>query len=242
MALVNLPSGGDKRALVRDMFDRIAPRYDVMNRLMSMGLDQRWRRTTLASVSVGPGDRVLDLACGTGDLAEQAAALGAGVVGVDFAGVMLRHARHREVPAEFVQGDAAALPFRDASKSVVTCGFALRNFVSLPGVFAELARVLEPGGRIALIDVDRPSTRLVRAAHSLYFDRVVPMIGGLLSDRAAYRYLPESTAYLPPSGELLEMLEKAGFERVARRGLMFGAAQILTGVRAARPGEEEGRR
>jgi demethylmenaquinone methyltransferase/2-methoxy-6-polyprenyl-1,4-benzoquinol methylase len=242
MALVNLPSGGEKRALVRDMFDRIAPRYDVMNRLMSMGLDQRWRRTTLASVSVGPGDRLLDLACGTGDLAEQAAALGAGVVGVDFAGVMLRHARHREAPAEFVQGDAAALPFRDASQSVVTCGFALRNFVSLPAVFAELARVLEPGGRIALIDVDRPASRLVRAAHSLYFDRVVPMIGGLLSDRAAYRYLPESTAYLPPSGELLEMLEKAGFERVARRGLLFGAAQILTGVRAARPGEEEGRR
>jgi len=242
MAIVNLPSGGEKRALVRDMFDRIAPRYDLMNRLMSMGLDQRWRRATLASVSVGPGDRVLDLACGTGDLAQQAAALGAAVVGVDFAGVMLRHARRREVPAEFVQGDAAALPFNDSSQSVVTCGFALRNFVSLPAVFAELARVLEPGGRVALIDVDRPASRVVRAAHSLYFDRVVPLIGGLLSDRAAYRYLPESTAYLPPTGELLEMLEKAGFERVARRGLLLGAAQILTGVRVARAGEEEGGR
>lgn len=233
MALVSLPSGREKHVLVRDMFDRIAPRYDVMNRLISAGLDQRWRRIALAAISVGPGDHVLDLACGTGDLAEQAAARGADVIGVDFAGVMLHHAQRRAVPAAFVQGDAAALPFGDASRSVVTCGFALRNFVSLPAVFAELARVLEPGGRIALIDVDRPTSRVVRFAHSLYFDRVVPFLGRLLSDRDAYRYLPESTAYLPPSDELLEMLRKAGFERVERRGLMFGAAQILTGVRSS---------
>jgi demethylmenaquinone methyltransferase/2-methoxy-6-polyprenyl-1,4-benzoquinol methylase len=231
MAHLSLPSGREKHVLVRDMFDRIAPRYDVMNRLISAGLDQRWRRIALAAVAVGPGDRVLDLACGTGDLAEQASALGADVVGIDFAGVMLHHARQRAVPAAFVQGDAAALPFADASHEVVTCGFALRNFVSLPAVFAELARVLEPGGRLALIDVDRPSSRFVRVVHSLYFDRVVPFLGGLLSDRDAYRYLPESTAYLPPSEELLRMLESAGFERVERRRLMLGAAQILTGVR-----------
>ncbi len=234
MALVSLPSGQEKHVLVRDMFDRIAPRYDAMNRLFTVGLDQRWRRATLVAAEVGPGDRVLDLACGTGDLAEQAASLGADVIGLDFAGVMLRQAKHRSVPASFIQGDAAALPFGDASHSVVTCGFALRNFVSLPQVFAELARVLEPGGRIALIDVDRPKSALVRAAHSLYFDRVVPFVGGLLSDRAAYRYLPESTAYLPPGDALEAMLREAGFERVERRVLLLGTAQILLGTRAQR--------
>jgi len=226
-----LPTGGAKRELVREMFDRIAPRYDAMNRLFTGGLDQRWRRATLAAVDVGPGDRLVDLACGTGDLAEQAAQLGARVVGVDFAGEMLQHARRRGARADWVQADAAALPLADESASVVVCGFALRNFVSLPEVFAELARVLAPAGRIALVDVDRPSTSLVRVVHSLYFDRVVPWLGGLLSDRAAYRYLPDSTAYLPPAGQLLAWLREAGFEQVARRPLLLGTAQILTGAR-----------
>jgi len=232
VALETLPSGVEKHVLVREMFDRIAPRYDAMNRLFTAGLDQRWRRATLAAVGVVPGDRVLDLACGTGDLAEQAAELGAEVVGVDFAGVMLHHARERNVPAALVQGDASALPLADSSVSVVACGFALRNFVSLSPVFSELFRVLVPGGRIALIDVDRPSRGVVRTAHSLYFDRVVPFVGGLLSDRDAYRYLPESTAYLPPPADLMDLLGRAGFDRVQRRSLLLGTAQILSGVRS----------
>ncbi len=226
-----LPPAAEKRTAVRAMFDRIAPRYDLMNRIISAGLDQRWRRVALQSVAVGRGDRVVDLACGTGDLTELAAATGARVVGVDFAGVMLAHAQKRGIAAAFVQADAAALPFATAGTSVVTCGFALRNFVSLPEVLRELARILQPGGRIALIDVDRPSNPVVRFFHSLYFDRFVPLLGGLLSDRAAYRYLPESTVYLPPTAELLELLRKAGFERVERRSVLFGTAQILTGVR-----------
>jgi demethylmenaquinone methyltransferase/2-methoxy-6-polyprenyl-1,4-benzoquinol methylase len=227
-----LPPDEDKRARVQSMFDRIAPRYDLLNRLISGGMDQRWRRRALALAEVGPGDRVLDLACGTGDLCEQIRARGAAPVGADFARRMLHGARERGVADELVQADAALLPLADASVQVVTCGFALRNFVSLRDVFDEMARVLAPGGRIALIEVDRPDSAFVRFGHSLHFDRVVPWIGGLISDREAYRYLPQSTAYLPEAGELLAMLSKAGFEQVAKHRLMLGAAQILVGVRA----------
>jgi demethylmenaquinone methyltransferase/2-methoxy-6-polyprenyl-1,4-benzoquinol methylase len=231
MALDPLPPLEEKGARVRAMFDRIAPRYDSLNRLLSVGLDQRWRREALERIRVGRGDRVVDLACGTGDLAELSAARGAHVVGVDFSFEMLAAARRRGIQAALFQADGEALPLPDEWAAVVTCGFALRNFVSLPNVFREIARVLEPGGRIAFIEVDRPRPALIRAAHSLYFDRVVPLIGGLLSDRSAYSYLPKSTVYLPPTRELLALLEDAGFEQVEHRSLLLGAAQIVTGIR-----------
>ena len=226
-----LPVGASKRAHVRAMFDRIAPRYDALNRLLTAGLDRRWRRSALAAVDVGPGDRVLDLACGTGDLIDLAAARGAHVLGVDMALGMLRVARRRGVAGAIVQGDAAGLPLPDAWASVLCCGFALRNFVSLDTVLREMARVLAPGGRLVLLEVDRPERRWIRAGHDLWFERMVPWLGGLLSDRAAYAYLPRSVAYLPPTPELLIRLEAAGFERVRRRVLLFGAAQLLTAVR-----------
>lgn len=227
-----LPVGEQKRIQVREMFDRIAPRYDLLNRLMTLGLDQRWRRKLLDLAGVEPGDVVVDLACGTGDLAELAAARGAQVIGVDFAGQMLREARQRGVRAKWVQADGEGLPLPTGSASVVTCGFALRNFVHLDAVFHELHRVTAPGGCIALIDVDRPTSSLVRFGHSLYFDRVVPLIGALLSDRRAYRYLPQSTAYLPPGSELAQMLRRVGFTGVTRIPLLLGTAQILLATRS----------
>ena len=229
-----LPHDEEKREQVRAMFDRIAPRYDALNRLLTAGLDQRWRRAALDAVGVGRGDRVLDLACGSGDLAELAAARGARVVGVDFAPGMLREARRRRIPALWIHGDVARLPLADGCATVVTCGFALRNFASLPEVLAEMARVLETGGRLALLEVDRPTNPLVRAAHSLYFDRVVPRVGGWLSDRAAYTYLPRSTAYLPDAPELAALVADAGFRKPERRPLLLGSAQIVTAVRADR--------
>lgn len=231
MALDALPPRAEKRAAVRTMFDRIAPRYDALNRLLSLGLDQRWRVRALDATGVGRGDVVVDLACGTGDLAELAAGRGARVIGVDFAREMLRGASRRLEGVPLVQGDGAALPFASRSATVLTCGFALRNFVALGPVLEEMARVLAPGGRLALVEVDRPRVGLVRAGHSLYFDRVVPRVGGWLSDRRAYAYLPQSTSYLPPERELCEALARAGFERVAKRSLLLGSAQILTGVR-----------
>jgi demethylmenaquinone methyltransferase/2-methoxy-6-polyprenyl-1,4-benzoquinol methylase len=226
-----LPSGASKRAQVRAMFDRIAPRYDALNRLLSAGLDRRWRRLALAAVAVGPGDTVLDLACGTGDLMELATARGARVLGVDMALGMLRVARRRGLAGGLAQGDAVALPLPDAWASVVCCGFALRNFVSLEPVLHEIARVLAPGGRLALLEIDRPESSWVRAGHELWFERMVPWLGGLLSDRAAYAYLPRSVAYLPQAPELRARLETAGFERVHRRPLLFGAAQLVTARR-----------
>ena len=231
MALGELPTGDEKRIRVREMFDRIAPRYDALNRVMSIGLDQRWRRRSLDKIGVGPGDCVVDLACGTGDFCELAAERGARVTGVDFALQMLRRAQDRGLDSALVQGDAEWLPFRSASVDVVTCGFALRNFVSLEAVMREIARIVKPGGRVALIDVDRPRWGPLRAAHSLYFDRLVPLIGGIVSDQTAYRYLPQSTAYLPPPDELKAMLSAAGFLEVDREILLLGSAQILTGVR-----------
>ncbi len=231
MATMNLPTGTAKHIAVRAMFDRIAPRYDLLNRLVSLGLDQGWRRMALDLVDVAAGDLVLDLACGTGDLCEQVRIRGAEVIGLDFAREMLRGASNREIGAHLVNGDAAAMPVAEAGVDVITCGFALRNFVALEPVFSEMARVLKPGGRLAIIEVDRPSSALVRGAHSLYFDRLVPILGGMLSDRDAYRYLPESTAYLPPPEQLLSMLDRTGFVQLDKRGLLLGAAQIITGVR-----------
>lgn len=232
MALGGLPSLGEKRRTVRAMFDRIAPDYDRMNRLMTAGMDQRWRRLALAAIRVGPGDLVLDLACGTGDLAEQARARGARVVGVDFSAAMLCCAARRGIDASWLQADGSALPLASGSASALTCGFALRNFVALPEIFREAARVLAPGGRVALLEVDRPANPVIRAGHSLYFDRVVPLLGALLADRAAYSYLPKSTAYLPPSAELLGMLAAAGFERISKQRFLLGAVQLITALRA----------
>ncbi|MBJ18701.1 MAG: hypothetical protein CL933_04680 [Deltaproteobacteria bacterium] len=213
------------------MFDRIAPRYDALNRVMSVGMDQRWRRRALDKIAVGPGDLVVDLACGTGDFCGLVEERGAEVIGVDFALRMLKQGRSRGLDSRSVQGDGEWLPFRSGSVDVVTCGFALRNFVSLGGVMNQIARILKPGGRAALIDVDRPTWGPVRVAHSLYFDRIIPLVGGLVSDRKAYRYLPQSTAYLPPPDQLREMMSAAGFLEVGRESLFLGSAQILTGVR-----------
>jgi demethylmenaquinone methyltransferase/2-methoxy-6-polyprenyl-1,4-benzoquinol methylase len=227
-----LPVGGAKTALVREMFERIAPRYDRLNRLVSLGLDQRWRRASIAAIGVGPGDLVVDLACGTGDLAELAVRAGARVVALDSARGMLRGARARGVGAALGLGDAASLPLRSGCASAVTCGFALRNFTAPEAVLGEAARVLAPGGRLALLEVGVPEGALARAGHRVWFEHVVPLVGGLLADREAYRYLPRSVAYLPAKGELERLLGSLGFARVARTPFCFGAAQLFTAVRA----------
>jgi demethylmenaquinone methyltransferase / 2-methoxy-6-polyprenyl-1,4-benzoquinol methylase len=232
MAL-SLPEPERKAAAVRDMFDRIAKHYDRMNRLLTASLDRGWRRAAIEAARLGPGALALDVACGTGDLAALARATGARVLGVDFAPQMLRLARARRAASYLARADAAALPLAGGTVDAVTCGFALRNFVAIPPFLAEAARVLRPGGRLVLLEVATPSGAVRRALHHLYFARVVPVVGALLADRAAYAYLPRSVVYLPPGHELEAMIARAGFDEVGTRPLGAGAVQLVRATRRA---------
>ncbi len=223
-----LPTGTDKTRSVQAMFDVIAPRYDLVNRLMTFRMDVGWRRRAVAALGLAPGSLVVDLASGTGDLAHELRGRGMRAVGVDLSFGMLAAA-----PRHFdrVQGDGTALPFPDGAADGVTCGFALRNFTDLERTFVELARVVRPGGRISLLEVAEPPNPLLRAGHGLYFGQVVPRIGALLSDGDAYRYLPRSVAYLPEPAAMLDMLRDAGFTHVRRDLLSVGIAQLITATR-----------
>lgn len=227
--MTHLPQGPAKRNLVRNMFDVIAPRYDLINRLMTLGMDVRWRRDTVQALGLPPGSLVADVACGTGDLSRELRKARYRAVGFDLSKGMLAAARTK---APLVLADALALPLRDGSCAGVTCGFALRNVVDLGRLFEEFRRVLGAGGRISILEVSTPSSAVLRAGHSVYFRKVVPMVGGLLSDKKAYEYLPQSTAYLPEWPELKDMLFSAGFIDVRRRPVGMGAAQIITGTRS----------
>ena len=223
-----LPVGEEKVKAVRSMFDSIAPRYDLVNRVMTFGMDTGWRRKSIAALSLRPGAVVLDVACGTGDFCREIAAAGHFVVGADFSIGMLRAA---QTEAPLIQADALHLPLRDASVDAATCGFALRNVTDTGELFDELARVVRPGGRIALLEVSEPKSSVLRAGHHLYFHKIVPLIGGLLSDKDAYGYLPRSTAYLPPTDALLARLRASGFADAAVKHMGLGAVQLLTGTR-----------
>lgn len=223
-----LPEGDEKRQAVQSMFDTIAPRYDLVNRVMTFRMDVGWRRRAMTSLRLPPGAVVLDLACGTGDFCVELEGAGHRPIGVDLSFGMLSAAR-TEVP--LVQGDLLALPMADASVDAAVCGFALRNLVDLPAFFVELARVVRPGGTIALLDASAPDNRLMAWGHGIYFNKIVPLIGGALSDRNAYGYLPRSMSYLPPADEMVAALDAAGFDDPERKQLSGGIAQLLTGTR-----------
>ena len=234
-ARVGLPTGEEKTARVRAMFDTIAPRYDLVNRLITLGLDGRWRRRTVAALGLPPGSLVLDLACGTGALAKPAIRRGYHVVGADLSRAMLLHGAGTNGPVRVLQCDASSLAAATGAFDGVVCGYALRNFSDLPGALAEAARVLRPGGRLAVLEVASPPGRLLGAAFRLWFGRAVPAIGGLLSDGDAYRYLPQSTAYLPDEASLRSLFFDAGFRTVGRRLLQGGLSQLLTATRVGLP-------
>jgi demethylmenaquinone methyltransferase / 2-methoxy-6-polyprenyl-1,4-benzoquinol methylase len=226
--VTELPQGAEKVKAVDTMFDAIAPRYDLLNRVLTFGMDVGWRRRTVKSLQLSPGSKVLDLACGTGDLCRELDKRGYRPVGVDRSAGMLAAQR---TDAPLIRGDALVLPFRSNSVDGVVCGFALRNFSSLKPFLRECSRVLRPGGRLALLEVAEPENSVLRWGHGQYFGKVVPLVGGLLSDRDAYQYLPKSVAYLPPPARMVSMMAESGFGNANRKLLSTGIAQLLTGTK-----------
>jgi len=224
-----LPQGEEKVRAVRSMFDAIAPRYDLVNRIMTFRMDVRWRTRTVRDLGLPQGSLVADLACGTGDFCRELQNQGLRAIGFDLSFGMLAAAR---TSAPLAEADALSLPVPDASLDGITCGFALRNLVELGGFFTELARTVRPGGRIALLDVAEPPNRFLRWGHSIYFGSIVPKVGGLLSDPSAYQYLPKSVAYLPEPGVMLQQLADAGFVQVERQLLSTGISQLITATRS----------
>lgn len=225
----DLPVGDEKVTTVRAMFDRVAHRYDLVNRVMTFGMDVGWRRRTVRELRLPGGARVADLACGTGDLCNELERNGYRAVGFDFSRGMLVNAT-TSVP--LVQADILRLPIADGTIDGATCGFALRNVIDVSELFTETARILRRGGRAAFLETSEPEGRLMRAGHRVYFGRIVPMIGGALSDRDAYRYLPRSMAYLPKPDDLVASMRSAGFADAARVALAGGVAQIVAGTRS----------
>jgi demethylmenaquinone methyltransferase/2-methoxy-6-polyprenyl-1,4-benzoquinol methylase len=226
---VSYETGTLEPEAVRGMFDRIAPVYDAMNRVMTAGLDVRWRRRAVAKV-VWPGDRVLDACCGTGDFAIEAERRGGRVVGLDFSERMLERARRKSGTIEWVRGDALALPFADGEFDAATVGFGVRNLADLERGLGELRRVLRPGGRVAVLEITRPRG-LLRPFFRLWLDVLVPLAGKVLPGGKAYAYLPASVRRFPGPDDLSRLLERAGFGSVEYELLGGGSVALHTGAR-----------
>ena len=226
---MNYESGTLRPDEIRGMFDRIAPVYDLMNRVMTAGLDRRWRRLAVREV-VWPGDRVLDSCCGTGDLAVEAERRGGRVVALDFSERMLERARRKSGTIEWVRGDALALPFGDGEFDAVTCGFGVRNLEDLGAGLHEAARVLRPGGKIAVLEITRPRG-LLRPFFRLWFDVLVPFAGRVLPGGKAYTYLPASVRRFPGPEDLAALFVGAGFQDVRYRLLGGGSVALHVAVR-----------
>jgi len=218
---------------VRAMFDRITPAYDRMNRLMSLGMDGSWRSLAVRASGVAPGDAALDVCCGTGDLAIElldAVSTRGRVVGLDFSQAMLDAARRKSSQVEWIRGDALALPFADGEFAAATIGFGMRNLSDPLRGFAELGRVVRPGGRVVCLELTPPPAWAAPFAR-LWTDRAVPLLGRLIAREAdAYRYLPASVHRFPPAEELAAVMSRAGLRRVRFRRLSGGAVAVHVGT------------
>ncbi|HYX86681.1 MAG TPA: bifunctional demethylmenaquinone methyltransferase/2-methoxy-6-polyprenyl-1,4-benzoquinol methylase UbiE [Gaiellales bacterium] len=218
---------------VREMFDRITPAYDRMNRVMSMGMDGGWRTRAVRCTGVRPGDHALDVCCGTGDLAIElldAVSTRGRVVGLDFSERMLEAARAKSSQVEWVRGDALDLPFAAAEFHAATVGFGVRNLADPERGFRELVRVVRPGGRVVCLELTQPP-RWVAPFARLWTDRAVPLLGRVVAREVdAYRYLPASVHRFPPAAELAGVMRSAGLDRVQYRRLSGGAVALHVGT------------
>ena len=227
---------------IAGMFDAIAPRYDLLNHVLSAGLDRRWRDRAVDALALGAGARVLDLCTGTADLAIATARRvpRSTVIGVDFAGQMLRlglaKVRERGLGGSIrlVRGDAARIPLASASCDAATIAFGIRNVAEPERALAEIARVLRPGGRLAILEFGQPAIPGIRTCYSWYFRYLLPAVGRLVSKHnSAYSYLPASVGVFPPPGEFARVIGSAGFTHVAPVSLTFGIVYLYVAVRAA---------
>ena len=225
-----LPTGEEKTRAVRSMFDAIAGRYEMVNKMMTLGLDSRWRRRAVSDLRLPTNSLVLDVAAGTGDFTRELERQSQRAVATDLSYGMLHAGRQMK---RRVQADASAMPFLTAGFDGLTCGYALRNFTDLGATFDEMARVVRPGGRLSLLEVAEPEQGLLRTGFRIWFRHVVPFIGSLVSDRAAYHYLPRSTAYLPSADVIVSMLNASGFSAVNHRRVMGGLSQQFIATRSA---------
>lgn len=242
MAPETIPSpAGDKGAFVRDMFARIAPRYDTANRVLTGGMDERWRKRAIELLALPRGGRVLDLCCGTGDVVFHLLRTDPTlhVEGIDFCAPMLDRARER-APKEakgdvaFMEGDVMALPFDDNRFDGATMGFSLRNVVSIDQVLRETLRVLKPGARFVNLDVSKAPNKVFKRAFDLYFYRLVPLIGGFVGgSKQAYSYLPDSLTHHPNAEDLRERFGRNGFIDTGFIRLMGGSIAIHYGTKPA---------
>ncbi len=237
---VPVPPSSDKGAYVREMFARIAPRYDVANRVLTAGMDEGWRKRAIALLAPPRNGRVIDLCCGTGDVVFHLLRTDPSlhVNGIDFCAPMLDGARARAQreargDATFVEGDVMALPFGDATFDGATMGFSLRNVVDIDQVLREILRVLKSGARFVNLDVSKAPNRLFRRCFDLYFYNVVPWVGGLVGgSRAAYTYLPNSLTNHPNADDLRERFTRAGFADAGYARLMGGSIAIHYGTKS----------
>lgn len=228
----------DKASRVRSMFNAIAPRYENTNTICSAGRDAAWRARAVQLADIDANDVVLDIACGTGDFAR--AFLRAGprcVIGCDFAHEMLVRAAGGGSPRRWVEADALRLPFADRSFTVVSCAFGVRNFLSLDTGLSEMLRVLQPGGRVIILEFARPKSGLFRFGYELYANRIMPVLASWISrDRSgAYRYLPRSVVSFLDAAQMCRRMESVGFQSVTATPLTFGVATVYCGRAAKGP-------
>lgn len=229
-------TGDAKYRYVSGMFARVAARYDLMNLLMSFGQDAAWRRYTVRQARPKPGGLALDVATGTGRIAQELARRGTRAVGIDFSEAMMRQGRRegvgRQETVYFAGADALRIPFADSAFDCVTTGFAMRNVIDIEAAFREMYRVVKPGGRVVCLEVGRPSWAITRLFHTFYTRKIVPLLGKLIAgDADAYTYLPSSMRKFPPPEELVRIMQSAGLRDVRFKQLTFGAVAVHVGVK-----------
>ena len=232
--LVQFRSAEEKARFVRHMFDRISPRYDLMNRIMTLGQDIRWRKLAIDRAQLAPNARLLDIACGTGDLAIEAVRCRPSlIVAADFSFNMIQQGRekagrHRLI--QFVAADGLQMPFRDNTFDAVVTGFSMRNVVDVDAFIREMARVVRPSGRVVILEITPLKSSIMKRIFQFYFQRIVPWLGGMIAgDREAYTYLPQSVEVFIPAEELKKRMEASGLNNVRYQKLNFGTVALHWG-------------